>query len=207
MPEHRIRLYRHPLSGHAHRAELMLALLGLPAELVDVDLASGAHKAPDFLALNPLGQVPVLQDGAITLADSNAILVYLARKYDTSGHWYPDNAETAAEIQRWLSLAAGPLAAGPALARVINVFGIQADGDRARSIAGTLFDFMNAHLRDRNYLVGEAASIADIALYTYTAHAPEGGLPLQPYPAIQAWLRRIEALPGFVAMQATPLAA
>ncbi|MDW3204826.1 MAG: glutathione S-transferase [Alphaproteobacteria bacterium] len=207
MPEHRIRLYRHPLSGHAHRAELMLALLGLPAELVDVDLASGAHKAPDFLALNPLGQVPVLQDGAVTLADSNAILVYLARKYDTPGHWYPSEATVAADVQRWLSLAAGQLAAGPALARVINVFGLKADGDRARSIAGALFGYMNTHLADREFLVGTHATIADVALYSYTAHAPEGGVSLQPYPAIQAWLCRIEALPGFVAMQATPLAA
>lgn len=103
-----IRLYRHPLSGHAHRAELMLSLLGLEADLIEVDLASGAHKAPDFLALNPLGQVPVIQDAAVTLADSNAILVALARKYDPSGRWYPSDPEAAAAVQRWLSLAAGP---------------------------------------------------------------------------------------------------
>lgn len=207
MSEPRIRLYRFPLSGHAHRAELMLSLLGLSAELVDVDLAAGAQKEPEFLAMNPLGQVPVLQDGPVTLADSNAILVYLARKYDTVGRWYPTDPEAGAEVQRWLSLAAGPLAAGPALARVIKVFGVPADGDRARSIADSLFNFMNVHLADRQYLVGEEATIADVALYTYTAHAPEGDVSLQPYPAIQAWIHRIEVLPGFVPMQAMPRAA
>lgn len=202
-----IRLYRHPLSGHAHRAELMLSLLGLEADLIEVDLASGAHKAPDFLALNPLGQVPVIQDAAVTLADSNAILVYLARKYDPSGRWYPSDPEAAAAVQRWLSLAAGPLASGPALARIITVFGVKANADKAKAIAATLLAFMNTHLTNRAFLVGEAPTIADVALFSYTAHAPEGGVSLDPYPAIRDWIARIEALPGYVAMRATPLAA
>ncbi|WP_420418514.1 glutathione S-transferase family protein [Pacificispira sp.] len=202
-----IRLYRHPLSGHAHRAELMLSLLGLEADLIEVDLASGAHKAPDFLALNPLGQVPVIQDAAVTLADSNAILVYLARKYDPSGRWYPSDPEAAAAVQRWLSLAAGPLASGPAMARIITVFGVKADADKAKAIAATLLEFMNTHLTNRAFLVGEGPTIADVALFSYTAHAPEGGVSLDPYPAIQDWIARIEALPGYVAMRATPLAA
>ncbi len=72
-------LHRFPLSGHAHRAELLLSLLGLDANLVDVDLRKGAHKQPDFLKLNRFGQVPVLEDGNQVIADSNAILVYLAK--------------------------------------------------------------------------------------------------------------------------------
>ena len=78
-----IKLYRHPLSGHAHRVEVFLSLLGLPSELIDVDLAKGAHKQDEFLKKNIFGQVPVIEDGDITLSDSNAILVYLASKYDT----------------------------------------------------------------------------------------------------------------------------
>lgn len=84
-----IKLYNFPKSGHAHRIELMLSLLNLPTELVFVDLAKGAHKQPDFLALNPFGQVPVIDDNGTVIADSNAILVYLAKKYD-NGTWLPE---------------------------------------------------------------------------------------------------------------------
>ena len=76
-----ITLHRMALSGHCHRVELFLSLLGVPYRLVDVDLAKGEHKKPEFLAMNPFGQVPVLQDGDVTLGDSNAILVYLEAKY------------------------------------------------------------------------------------------------------------------------------
>lgn len=113
-----IRLHRHALSGHAHRVQLMLSLLGLPCEMVDVDLAAGVHKTPDFLARNAFGQVPMIEDGELTLADSNAILVYLALTHDAARRWLPADARTQAEVQRWLSADAGPLAAGPAAARV-----------------------------------------------------------------------------------------
>lgn len=87
-PAKPIKLYRFSLSGHSHRVELFLSLLGLPVELINVDLAAGAQKTPEFLEMNPFGQVPVIQDGEVTLADSNAILVYLAGKYD-DGRWLP----------------------------------------------------------------------------------------------------------------------
>lgn len=74
-----IKLFRHPLSGHAHRVELFLSLLNVPTELVFVDLANGAHKTPEFLAMNPFGQVPVIDDNGVVLSDANAILVYLAK--------------------------------------------------------------------------------------------------------------------------------
>src|SRR4051794_26459122 len=93
-PVQPIRLYQHPVSGHAHRVELFLSLLGLPFEKINVDLFKGEQKAPAFVAKNPFGQVPVIEDGDVTLADSNAILVYLARRYDTSGRWLPDDAVT-----------------------------------------------------------------------------------------------------------------
>ena len=95
-----IKLYRHALSGHAHRAQLLLSLLGVEAELVDVDLAAGEHKQADFLAKNRFGQVPVLQDGDTVIADSNAILVYLASRYDADKTWLPADPVAAAEVQR-----------------------------------------------------------------------------------------------------------
>jgi len=196
-----IRLHRHPLSGHAHRVELMLSLLHLPFELAEVDLAARAHKAPEFLAKNPFGQVPVIEDGDLTLADSNAILVYLATRYDESGRWLPRDAVAAAQVQRWLSVAAGQLVSGPASARLVKVFGAKLDHERCKTIAEQLFAVLDRHLAGSAFLVGAAPTIADVALYSYTAHAPEGGVPLDAYPNIRAWLARVEALPGFVPMR------
>lgn len=195
-------LYRFPLSGHAHRAQLFLSLLNLPVHLVDVDLRQGAHKQPAFLALNPLGQVPVLQDGAAVIADSNAILVYLARKFGGET-WLPSEALPAAQVQRWLSVAAGPLAAGPARARLITVFGAKFNAEDTIAQAHALLRVIEAELAGRDWLVAGRPTIADVALYTYIAHAPEGNVSLEPYPAVRGWLQRIEALPGFVPMVGT----
>ena len=202
-PAHPIKHYRHALSGHSHRVELFLSLLGLPFENIDVDLANGAHKAPAFLARNAFGQVPVIADGDVVLADSNAILVYLATRYAADTDWLPSDAAAAAEVQRWLSVAAGQLASGPAAARLVTVFGADLDHDRAKSLADQLLTVVDRHLAHRAYLIGDTVTIADISMYAYTAHAPEGGVSLAPYPHVRDWLQRVEALPGFVPMQAT----
>lgn len=203
-PARPLRLHRFALSGHAHRVELFLSLLGLPYEGVDVDLPGGAHRRPDFLRLNPFGQVPVLEDGALVLSDSNAILVYLARRYDASGAWWPADPLACAQVQRWFSVAAGPLAAGPASARVSHLFGRPLDA-RAHAVAHDLFRRMEAHLDDRDWLAAPHPTLADVSLYSYCAHAPEGGVPLQDYPRLRAWIARVEALPGFVGMPRSPL--
>lgn len=197
-----LRLHRHPLSGHAHRAQLFLSLLDLPFEMIDVALQNGEQKKPPFLALNPFSQVPVLEDGDTVIYDSNAILVYLATKYD-DGTWLPRDAVGAARVQQWLSLAAGPIASGPATARLITVFRAPLDQERASTIAHNLFKVLDAELAGRSFAVGNQPTIADIAGYSYIAHAPEGGVSLEPYPHIRAWLARVEALPRFVPMQET----
>lgn len=196
-----IRLYRHPLSGHSHRAELLLSLLGLSAELVDVDLAAGEHKQAAFLARNPFGQVPVLEDGDNTVADSNAILVYLAKQYDAGNTWLPVDPLAAAEVQRFLSTAAGQIANGPAAARLVNVFGAVLDHKRAIDVAHNVLGILDSHLEAREWLVGNNPTIADVANYAYIAHAPEGDVSLDSYPHVRDWLGRVEALPGFVRMQ------
>jgi glutathione S-transferase len=201
-PAQPIRFFSFPLSGHAHRVKLLLSMLRLPFEEIDVDLRNGAHKQPDYLAKNVFGQVPVIEDGSVTLADSNAILVYLASKYDSSGRWYPRDPATAGEVQRWLSVAAGQLAAGPSSARRARVFGKKVD-ENAEKIAHALFGILESHLATRPFLVSEAPTIADLAIYSYTAHAPEGGVELEPYPALRAWLARVEGLPGFLPMPRT----
>jgi glutathione S-transferase len=198
-----IKLYRYPLSGHSHRAQLFLSLLNLETELVDVDLAAGEHKQEPFLALNRFGQVPVLEDGETVITDSNAILVYLALRYGAGTNWLPVDPVTAAQVQQFLSVAAGQVAHGPAAARLVNVFGASLDQKQAIEIAHNLFRVMEDHLQERAWLVGESPTIADIANYSYIAHAPEGGVALGEYPGIRAWLHRIEALPGFVPMQST----
>jgi glutathione S-transferase len=202
-----IRLYRHPLSGHSHRVELLLSVLRLPYALIDVDLAKGAHKAPEFLAKNPFGQVPVIEDGDLVLADSNAILVYLAARYDASGRWLPRDAAGAARVQRWLSVAAGQLAHGPAAARLVTLFGAKLDHPQAKATAAQLYAVLDRHLQAQPFVAGAEPTIADLALYSYTAHAPEGGISLDPYRAVAQWLERVESLPGFVPMQRSPLAA
>ena len=153
-PSHPTRLHRHPLSGHAHRAQLMLSLLNVPTELVDVNLAAAEHKSPAFLARNAFGQLPVLEIDGTVLADSNAILVYLASTRDPQRQWWPEDARTQAEVQRWLSVSAGQLAHGPAAARLVNVFKrppnpaavATAEGQRANAEAATLWRGVGAIL-------------------------------------------------------------
>ncbi len=197
-----IKFYNFPRSGHAHRVELMLSLLDLPTETVFVDLAQGAHKQPEFLALNAFGQVPVIDDQGTVLADSNAILVYLAQRYGR-GRWLPTDPVGAAQVQRWLSVAAGPIAFGPAAARLITVFGATFNAEEVIARAHGLLKVMDQELASRSFLVGEQATIADVAGYSYIAHAPEGNVSLADYPNVRAWLARIEALPGFVPMPST----
>jgi glutathione S-transferase len=203
-PAQPLRLLRHPLSGHCHRVELLLSMLGLPHELVDVDLMAGAHKRPDFLSKNVFGQVPVLEDGDVTVADSNAILVYLSERYDSDGKFWPRAPERRAAVVRWLSVAAGQLAAGPGAARLVRVFGRKLDHAQALAVAEQLLNVLEGELKERDYVALPTLSLADIALYAYVKRAPEGDIALEPYPAVRAWLGRLEALPGFVPMAPAP---
>lgn len=201
-PKNPLRLYRHPLSGHSHRVELFLSLLGLPTQLIEVDLMKAAHKQPEFLQLNAFGQVPVLDDGGTIIADSNAILVYLARTYGGET-WLPSEPAGAAAVQRWLSVAAGQVAFGPAAARLVTVFGAKLNPQEVIGRAHALLKVMDSELAGRAFLVHDKPTIADVACYTYVAHAPEGNVALSDYPHVRAWLNRLEALPGFVPMQKT----
>lgn len=198
-----IKLFRHPLSGHAHRVELLLSLLNIKAEIIDVDLMKGEQKSPEFLKKNPNGQVPALQDGDNYYSDSNAILVYLATKYDKARTWLPMSADGTYEVQKYLTTAAGPVAFGPASARLVTLFGAGLDSDAAISTAKNLFTSLDTHLTEREWLATDQPTIADVANYAYIAVAPEGNVSLDEYPNIVAWLKRVEALPGFVPMHSS----
>ncbi len=188
------------LSGHSHRAELMLKILDLPYEFRHVDLAAGEQRTPAFLALNPFGTIPVIEDDDFVLADSAAILVYLATRYDPERRWLPEDPVQAAQIQRWLSVAQGPVFNGPATARIVKLFGGPGDHQRAVAVAGRLLKVLDGELRQRSFLVGEQPSLADIAVYSYVAWAPQGEVSLDGFAAVRSWLARVEALPGFLAL-------
>ena len=199
-----ITLHRVTLSGHSHRVETFLHLLGLPYTAVDVDLLHGGHKSPEFLELNPFGEVPVLQDGDLTLADSNAILVYLAMRYG-GPRWHVTDPVAAARVQRWLSVAAGELRYGPGLARVSVLFRKPMDLAPLIERARVLLGLMERQLARQPFLAGDEATLADIANYAYSARAPEGNVSLADYPNVRAWHARIEALPGFLPFPVMPV--
>ncbi|ATG22217.1 glutathione S-transferase family protein [Ralstonia mannitolilytica] len=201
-PAQPIKLYRHALSGHCHRVELLLNLLELPYERIDIDLRAREQKRPSFLQLNRFGQVPVIDDGGTVIADSNAILVYLAKRYD-DGKWLPADPVGAAQVQRWFSVAAGPLATGPAGARRATVFGAPLDAQALIAQSHALLAIVDQELAEHDYLLGPTPTLADIACYSYIAHAPEGNVSLESYAHVRAWLSRIEQWPNFVGMQAT----
>lgn len=202
MSENKIKLYTFPLSGHAHRIELALNLLDLPHELQVVDLAKGEQRSDWFKELNPQGKVPVLVDGDVIIADSTAILTYLAAKYD-NGTWVPADPVMAAEVQKWFVQANTALATGPAAARLITLFGAGFDPEATIAAAHTFLEYLDNALAGRDFLVGNAATFADVAIYTYTAHAPEGHVSLEKYENILRWIASVEALPGFKGMPKT----
>lgn len=202
-----LKIYSFPLSGHSHRVVLFASLAGIAYELIDLDLANGEHKQAPYLAINPAGQVPAVVDSNVdgnvdsnvAISDSNAILVYLARKYAPS--FLPEDPVHEAQVQKYLSLAAGEIAFGPAAARLINVFNADLDRDFAHSVAKKALARLEADLVGKDFLVANTPTIADVAIYSYVAHAPEGDISLGAYPNVRRHLKNIEALEGFVPFQ------
>lgn len=195
-----MKLYDLTLSGNCYKARLFLSLIGQSAELVPVDLMKGEHRKPAFLALNPRGQVPVLEDGDMRVVDSQAILVYLARRYGDEA-WFAEDALTQARITGWLSFAANEMHHGPATARVGRLFGRPIDEALTSNRALAAMQLLEQHLAEHTWLAETAQpTIADIAVYPYAGLAGEGGIDLRPYPAIRAWCIRIRELPGYIGM-------
>ena len=194
-----ITLYDHPLSGHAHRPRALLKLLGLDYKTVIVDLPAGEHKRPEFLKMSPLGQIPVLTDGNdVTLRDSTAILIYLARAYDTQNKWLPNDPALAAQVQSWLATGTKEVFDGPCAARLSKLFGAPFDHAAAVSKADVLFKTLfEPRLANHDWLVGDGPTLADISNYGYIAAAHEGGIDISQYPNTARWLKRLETLEGF----------
>lgn len=199
-----MKLYYHPISGHAHRARLFLSLIGADVEISEVDLAKGEHKTPEYLAMDRFGQVPLLADDGTIIADSNAIMIYAAKKFGRTD-WLPEDAVGAARVQRWLSVAAGHIAFGPAAARMVTIFKAGFNPQEVIDRSHTILKLIDAELADRVWIAANNPTIADVALYSYIARAPEGNVDLAGYANVRAWLERIEALPGFVEFGQTPV--
>ncbi len=201
-----MKLYDFALSGNCQKIRMMLAMLGIDYEAQNVDLLDKGQFTPEFLALNPLHKVPVIDDDGFQLRDSAAILIYLARNYGKTD-WYPDDPAGMAEIQQWLSFSVHEVFNGFAIARALIIFKREGDHEAVVALSRQGLDVMEQHLKDHDWLALDRTTIADIACYPYTALIEEGHVSLKPYPAVRAWIGRVEALPGYVAMPGLPYSA
>lgn len=194
-----ITLYDSIISGNSHRVKLALSLFSLPHKIIPIDILQGEQRRPKFLAINPFGTCPTLDDDGFIVRDSVAILMYLARRYDKE-EWYPREVEAETRINEWLMTAADGIGKGLATARYIRLFAHHLEPNYELSAARGVkaLGVMDAHLKDRAWLAADHPTIADIAGYSYVKRAPEGDIALDPYPNVLAWLARIEGLPNFV---------
>jgi glutathione S-transferase len=202
-----ITLYDYELSGNCYKVRLLLALLGVSYSRYPIDFYPGReHKNSWFLALNPLGQLPVLKDDDYVLHDAQAILVYLASRYDTSGLWYPlGDPALLGTLTAWL-MTADAITNTASSARLHDGMFYDFDIEKCRAGTHRLFRILDEHLwfseRSEAGWICEKShpTIADIAVFPYVQLSEEGGVPRRDYPAIRRWSDRVKMLPGFVTM-------
>ena len=196
-----MKLYNVAYSGNSYKVRLLLAQLGIPCEFIEVDILKGASRTAEFLKINPNGRTPVLDDNGFALAESNAILAYLAR----GTKFLPDDKKQFALVFQWLffeQYSHEPFIATsrfwlqhkPDSPERAALLASKRDGGRAA------LKVMEDHLAKRDFFVGDY-SIADIALFAYTHVADEGGFALDKFPRISAWVERVKAQPQFIRMQ------
>jgi glutathione S-transferase len=171
----------------------------VPVEIVPVDFIGGAHKVSPLVDLNPFGQLPVFEDGEVVLRDSQAILVYIGRKWGGEV-WLPTDAAALANVAQWLMVAENEIARGPGDARLHDKFGRDIDVTAAREKSKHVLTIMDAHLQHNEWLALGRPTIADIACMPYIALGHEGGVSLEAFPAVEAWIGRVKKLPGFIGM-------
>lgn len=203
-----IQLYDYPLSGNCFKVRQMLAWLGLEYRTVPVDFHPGrAHKSPAFLTnVNPLGQLPVLDDDGFVLRDAQAILVYLASRYDPQRRWYPDDPKLRGQVAMWLATA-DEITRTASAARLHDALGYHhLDIEACRAGARAVFRVLDDHLAEqaaaglRWLASAPEPSIADIACFPYVALAGEGGIALDEFPALRNWVWNVRHMSGFIGM-------
>lgn len=197
-----MKIYGDIYSGNCYKLKLICALLNLEHEWIPVDIMRGETREDRFLALNPVGQIPIcVTDEGQILTESNAILYYLAQD---SGLW-PADRLSQTRVLEWQFFEQYSHEPTIAVARFIKVY-LGLPEDRQSEYEAKLkggyraLDLMERHLQDHRFLVGQSCSIADISLFAYTHVAAEGGFDLTTYPAIRTWITNIQQLPGFLTM-------
>jgi len=191
-----MKLYMTKGSGNAYKVSLLLSMLNIKYDPVIVDTRNGEHKRKPFTDLNPRSQVPVIDDDGRVLWDSSACLVYLARKHGGE-QWLPSDPGQMAEVLQWVALALNEIQFGLQYGRGI-VRGIRTGHwEECAELGGKGLAVLEGRLKSNQWLALGRPTIADIACYPYTARAPEGNIALDPCPAVQAWIKRFEALPGY----------
>jgi len=198
-----MKLYDFSLSGNCHKIRMLLAMLGKDFERMDIDLRHKDQFDSDFVALNPLHKVPVLEDGDVLLRDSAAIMIYLVRAYGKH-EWYPDEPREMGDIQQWLSFSVNEVFNGLAMVRANVIFKRGLEAQPLEEAAAAALDMLEDRLALHEWLSLDRFTLADLACYPYTALSHEGGMDLSKWPAVQAWCRRVEALPGYVSMPGLP---
>lgn len=199
----RFTLYDYVLSASCYKVRLMASLLSVPYETEAVDFYPGFdHRAPEMLALNPAGTLPVVRAGSRVMTDSGEILAWLAQSFDTTGTWRP--RPRAQEIDALMQFAQR-LNGSLGRARLQVMLGWPGDLTATRQEAESDLRALELKLTDRVlagklWLVGDGPTIGDIACFPNAALAPDAGLTLDPYPAIRNWCYAIRALPGFITM-------
>jgi glutathione S-transferase len=195
-------LHGHPLSANVHKVRLLLQALQLPYEELLVDVTKGEQKQPGFLALNPRGQLPVLVDRAAdaVIYDAQAILVYLAERAADPAQWFGRTAVERAHVVTWLSFAANEIQQGLHRARVHFLLGVPMDIEAVQAQGRAALTILEGELARRSYLVADRPTLADLACYPAVGLAPQGGVSLEPYPAVRGWIDRLQRAPFFVPM-------
>jgi len=193
-----ITLYNMPLALNCYKVRLLLGLLNVPYERKPIDLLKGEHKTPEFLKLNPFGQLPVLTDGHIVLRDSQAIMVWLAHTFGADS-WMPRDPNKEAVVHAWLAAAAFEVRLGPYDARLAKLFPwLCINPNTVVERSELALNLYNGRLKDRQWIALDHPTLADVAAFPAISQAHDGEISLKPYPAVEAWLERIRKLPGFV---------
>lgn len=194
-----LKLYDLNRSGNCYKVRLLLSMLRLDYRRVPIDSNAGETLTPEFKRLNPRGQIPVLADGDTVIWDSMAILVYLARRHG-SEQWLPADPLGEARVMQWLAVSENELLYGLARARAALRFNRPFDPEQCRADARQGLKAMETQLGECHWLAADHLTIADLACYPYVSLADEAQFSLDPYPAVRAWLKRVEDLPGWVPM-------
>jgi glutathione S-transferase len=199
-----LRLYDHPLSGNCYKARLALSQLGAEYERVLVDIFKGEHLGPEHQEMNPNMKIPVLEDGGFIMWESNAILLYLGKKYAPNS-LFPEDPETFGRVSQWLFFGKTTIDPNLALARFYTRFIEPEKRDekelkRLHEQGGETLGVLDRHLSQNEFLAGPY-SIADIGCYSYVDLAPEGGFDLGDYPSVQSWRERVRSTPGYIKME------